>query len=61
MKGTFIAVSGSVLQHSPSSTDMKTVHDEPEPDRQSFLKDITDWILARSVDPVHAAPGKPKL
>lgn len=40
---------------------LEIVHDEPEPDRQAFLKDITDWILARSVEPVQTDSRKSKL
>jgi acylglycerol lipase len=46
---------------SSKSLTRKTVHDEPEPYRQAFLKDIVDWILARSVDPVQTDVGKSKL
>ncbi|KAF2192667.1 alpha/beta-hydrolase [Zopfia rhizophila CBS 207.26] len=37
------------------------LHDEPNPENQGFMKDVADWILARSVDPVKVDAAKPKL
>ncbi|KAF2275857.1 alpha/beta-hydrolase [Westerdykella ornata] len=37
------------------------LHDEPEPYGPAFLKDMVDWILARSVDPVQSDVQRPRL
>jgi acylglycerol lipase len=38
------------------------VHDEPSPEKEVFINDVADWILARSTEPVQVAEGaKPKL
>ena len=37
------------------------VHDEPEGERHTFINDVADWILARSVDPVSVEESKSKL
>lgn len=38
------------------------VHDEPGSDKDVFIQDAADWILARSTEPVQGAEGaKPKL
>jgi acylglycerol lipase len=38
------------------------VHDEPSPEKEVFIEDVTNWILARSTEPVHVEGGaKPKL
>ena len=37
------------------------VHDEPSPDKEVFMDDVANWILARSVDPVQTDGAKPKL
>jgi hypothetical protein len=29
---------------------VRTVHGEPSPDRETYAKDVADWILARSGD-----------
>jgi len=36
------------------------LHDEPSPDKEKFVDDVTDWILARS-DPVGGHDTKPRL
>lgn len=40
---------------------MLAVHDEPSPDREVFMDDVANWILARSVEPVQVDGAKPKL
>lgn len=37
------------------------VHDEPSPDKEVFMDDTANWILTRSVEPVHTEGAKPKL
>ena len=37
------------------------VHDEPSPDKEVFMDDVANWILARSVEPVQVDGAKPKL
>jgi acylglycerol lipase len=38
------------------------VHDEPSPDKEVFMEDVANWILARSTEPVQVGDGtKPKL
>jgi acylglycerol lipase len=37
------------------------VHDEPSPDKEVFMDDVANWILARSVEPVQTDGAKPKL
>jgi len=38
---------------------MVIVHDEPGRDKDVFIADAAEWILARSTEPVQGA--KPKL
>jgi acylglycerol lipase len=37
------------------------VHDEPSPDKEVFMDDVANWILARSVEPVQVDGARPKL
>jgi acylglycerol lipase len=38
------------------------VHDEPSPDKEVFMEDVANWILARCTEPVQMTEGaKPKL
>jgi acylglycerol lipase len=38
------------------------MHEEPGQDKDVFIKDVVDWIMARAVEPVQVAEGaKPKL
>ncbi|KAF3040361.1 hypothetical protein E8E12_009446 [Didymella heteroderae] len=37
------------------------LHDEPSPDKEVFMDDVANWILARSVEPVQTDGAKPKL
>ena len=37
------------------------VHDEPSPDKEAFVDDVANWILARSTEPVGAEDAKPRL
>ncbi|EAT91773.2 hypothetical protein SNOG_00278 [Parastagonospora nodorum SN15] len=38
------------------------LHDEPSPEKEVFMEDVANWILARSTEPVQAGDGaKPKL
>ncbi|KAF2203127.1 alpha/beta-hydrolase [Delitschia confertaspora ATCC 74209] len=37
------------------------LHDEPSPENETFMNDVADWILARSVDPVQVDVAKSKL
>ncbi|KAF1947203.1 alpha/beta-hydrolase [Clathrospora elynae] len=37
------------------------LHDEPNPDKETFRDDVVNWILARSTDPIHNDGTKPKL
>jgi acylglycerol lipase len=51
-------------QHSSSSLYQLTliVHDEPSPEKEVFITDVANWILARSTEPVQMADAaKPKL
>jgi acylglycerol lipase len=38
-----------------------TVHDEPSPDKEAFVDDVANWILARSTDPVQSDGARSKL
>lgn len=40
---------------------MLVVHDEPSPDKEVFMDDVVNWILARSGDSVQVDGAKPKL
>lgn len=40
---------------------MLAVHDEPSPDKDVFMDNVADWILARSVEPVQIDDAKPRL
>lgn len=40
---------------------MLAVHDEPSPDKEVFMDDVANWILARSVEPVQVDGAKLKL
>ncbi|XPS93939.1 Acylglycerol lipase [Ascochyta lentis] len=37
------------------------LHDEPSPDKEVFMDDVANWILARSVEAVQVEGAKPKL
>jgi acylglycerol lipase len=38
------------------------LHDEPSPEKEVFIEDVANWILARSIEPVQAGDdAKPKL
>lgn len=37
------------------------VHDEPSPDKEAFVDDVVNWVLARSEVPVQVDGSKPKL
>ncbi|KAJ4286146.1 hypothetical protein N0V90_013495 [Kalmusia sp. IMI 367209] len=37
------------------------LHDEPSPEKEVFVDDVANWILARSEDPVQVDGTKPKL
>jgi acylglycerol lipase len=38
-----------------------TVHDEPSPEKEVFIEDVANWILARSIEPVQVDGTRPKL
>ena len=41
---------------------MCAVHDEPGTEKDVFINDVADWILARSTEPAQTTDGaKPKL
>ncbi|KAF2703977.1 alpha/beta-hydrolase [Pleomassaria siparia CBS 279.74] len=37
------------------------LHDEPGEEKKEFMDDVANWILTRSVEPVHTDASKPKL
>ena len=57
MRATIIDVSCSVSHVLPVLTDI--VHDEPSPDKEVFMDDVANWVLARTAVQVDAS--KPKL
>lgn len=57
MRGIIISVSGT--RGIGDDMLMVIVHDEPGRDKDVFIADAAEWILARSTEPVQGA--KPKL
>ncbi|KAF1841317.1 alpha/beta-hydrolase [Cucurbitaria berberidis CBS 394.84] len=37
------------------------LHDEPSPEKEVFIDDVANWILARSTEPVQGDSARPKL